>query len=203
MKNGIVNIWLLGMIVVFIFLFSAYIIVNINYSKSFKIKNEVLTIIEKHKGFISKDTSNHNGKSIIRDGETITTNVNTIQTINLYLMGSNYDAMGYCPTGTDGDSPGNWYGVSILRDGGSIASTYEPANPDEKYYYCFAKYRANKQVGRYKASYYKVRLFYKFEVPAVESFFSVKVEGITDEIYYPQDEQSGSNENIAESDYTD
>lgn len=199
MKNGIVNIWLLGLVVVFIALFSAFIIININYSKSFKIKNEVLTIIEKHKGVISRNTSKHNGRSIILDGQTITVDVNTIQTINLYLLGNNYDAMGYCPTGGHGDYPGSWYGVSILKDGGNIASTYEPANSDKKYYYCFAKYSANNQAGRYKAIYYRVRLFYKFEVPVLENFLSVKVEGITDEIYDPQD----LDEHIIENDYND
>ncbi len=193
MKNGIVNIWLLGLIVVFIALFSAFIIININYSRSFKIKNEVLTIIEKHKGVVTEDKSK-GGKSLISDGQSITVNVNTVQTINLYLMGSNYDAMGYCPTGEKGDYPGTWYGVSILRDGNKIANTFEPASRDKKYYYCFAKYTANKQVGRYKAVYYRVRLFYKFEVPVLDNFLSVKVEGITDEVYDPQDTKEGINE---------
>lgn len=188
MKNGVVNIWLLGLIVVFIALFSAFIIVNINYSRSFKIKNEVLSIIEKHKGVVSSNTS-HSGESVIVDGESITSDVNTIQTINLYLMGNAYDAMGYCPT--EDDTPGTWYGVSSLSDGGhsTISSDYELAEENKKYYYCFAKYKANNQKGKYKASYYKVRLFYKFEVPVLEDFFSVKVEGTSDEVYNPQDEE--------------
>ncbi len=190
MKNGIVNIWLLGLIVVFIALFSAYIIININYSKSFKIKNEVLTIIEKHKG-VTKSVSpgTHDGTSLI-NGSAIKINVNTIETINLYLMGNNYDAMGYCPH-TAGDISGNWYGVSELRSGSGPASEFEPADSSKKYYYCFAKYNANTQTGRYKAVYYKVRLFYKFEVPVLEEFLSVKVDGTSDEIYDPQDEGEG------------
>lgn len=202
MKNGIVNIWLLGLIVVFIALFSAYIIININYSKSFKMKNEVLSIIEKHKGVtktIDKETS---GQSLIASGQTITVNVNTIKTINLYLMGNNYDAKGFCPSNNPTDDGsgyyGYWYGVSALRDGSSIASDFEPVQDNKKYFYCFAKYNANHQSGRYKAVYYKVRLFYKFEVPALENFLSVKVEGTTDEVYHPQDE----NQNITVIDFT-
>ncbi len=197
MKNGIVNIWLLGLIVVFIALFSAFIIININYSKSFKMKNEILTIIEKHKGIVSRDLSS-TGSSTIVGGETITTNVNTIQTINLYLMGNSYDAMGYCPT--EDDTPGTWYGVSSLSNSEhtSISSDYELADENKKYYYCFAKYKANEQKGRYKSSYYKVRLFYKFEVPVLENFLSVKVEGTSDEVYDPQDE---TDEPIHETDF--
>ena len=53
MKQGIANIWLLGMIVVFIAMFSAYIAITVNYTKSFKMKNEMLSIIEKHHGVTS------------------------------------------------------------------------------------------------------------------------------------------------------
>ena len=45
MKNAISNVWLLGMVILFILLFSGYLAVSISYSKVFKIKNEVLTII--------------------------------------------------------------------------------------------------------------------------------------------------------------
>lgn len=188
MKNGIVNIWLLGMIVVFIALFSAYIIININYSKSFKIKNEILTIIEKHKGVTSVPTSVVGQSKFTSDS--ITTNVNTLQTINLYLLGSNYDAKGYCPNNEAG-MEGQWYGVSELGNAQNPASNIDIAQPNTKYYYCIAKYNANLKGGKYKAVYYRVRLFYKFEVPVLQDFLSVKVDGLTDEIYDPQDEAEG------------
>lgn len=188
MKNGITNIWLLGLVIVFISLFSAYIIITIEYSKSFKIKNEVLTIIEKHKGITTKD--NHTTGTSLINGETITTNVNGIQTINLYLMGSNYTAKGKCPE-TDRSKNNIWYGVSDLGSVGSIGNSFEKAQSNKKYYYCFARYDANLKEGKYKAIYYRVRLFYKFEVPVLSDFLSVRVDGLTDEIYDPQDESAG------------
>lgn len=187
MKNGIVNIWLLGIIVIFIALFSAYIIITINYSRSFKMKNEILTIIEKHKG-VTSNISSTSGTSKI-NGSSITTNVNTVQTINLYLKGNHYEAMGHCPE--QSDLPGVWYGVKELGTAQSPGSTFELAQSNEKYYYCFAKYKANLHGGKYEAVYYRVRMFYKFEVPVLENFLSVKVEGITDEIFDPQDGAEG------------
>ena len=53
MKNSITNMWLLSLVVIFIFIFSAYLAITVNYSMAFKIKNEVLDIIEKRKGIFS------------------------------------------------------------------------------------------------------------------------------------------------------
>ena len=50
MKDSIANVWLLGIVMLFILMFSAYIAVTVDYSQTFKLKNTVLTIIEKDKG---------------------------------------------------------------------------------------------------------------------------------------------------------
>ncbi len=188
MKNGIVNVWLWGLIIVFIGFFSAYIIITLEYSRSFKIKNEVLTIIEKNKGVTRTDKRNRSGVSKISTGATITTNVNTIQTINLYLLGSGYTAKGQCPLDEYG---GIWYGVKDLgkyNDPANDIVKITSSTVKDKYYYCFSKYNANLKGGMYKAVYYRVVLFYKFEVPALSEFLSVRVDGLTDEVYDPQDE---------------
>ena len=84
MKNGIANIWLLGIVIVFIALFSAYIAITINYSSSFKMKNEILSIIEKHKGL-----TNYVGEtkeSMIEGKGPVTANVGAFQTINYFYL---------------------------------------------------------------------------------------------------------------------
>ena len=55
MKGSIGNIWLVGIVITFIFIFSAYITVTMNYSKTFKYKNEILSIIETDLTNFSKD----------------------------------------------------------------------------------------------------------------------------------------------------
>lgn len=190
MKQGIANIWLLGMIVVFIAMFAAYIITTINYSKSFKMKNEMLTIIEKHHGMTCNNGVS--GKSII-DGSDVTVDVGAIQTINLYLRGTGYTQKGKCPSRAT-DNPGTWYGVKTLSETGQFSDFAEEitgSTADNKYYWCFAKYDAQIRTRSYSSAYYKVRMFYGFDVPVLSTFLAVNVDGMTDEIFDIQDEDTG------------
>ncbi len=185
MKEGISNIWLIGIIVVFIFIFACYISVTIGYTAAFKLKNESLKIIEKHKGMTNQE-SNKMVPSVVKSGESVHGNVGALQTINLYLLGNAYTATGHCPKPTaDGRTHDTWYGVKSLEYESSTGF-FEEAQADEKYYYCFARY-AIEQRTAYAAIHYKLRLFYKMEFPFLSEFLAVKVDGITDEIYNPQD----------------
>ncbi len=51
MREAIGGTWLLGFVVLFIVLFSAYLAVSINYTKAFKVKNQIINIIEENEGF--------------------------------------------------------------------------------------------------------------------------------------------------------
>lgn len=188
MKNAISNIWLLGIIIVFILIFAAYITITINYTQSFKYKNEVLNIIEKHHGMTnSAGTRDSNGCNVSGTSD-CTVNVGALQTITLYLRGNSYTAMGNCP-----DDGNKWYGVNELTwESGTAGANVEVANKTSKYYYCFTKFKTGK-ISRYSSVYYKVRLFYKFEFPVLSEFFAIKVEGITDEIYNPANDGYDSN----------
>jgi hypothetical protein len=197
-KQGISNIWLLGMIVVFIAMFSAYIITTINYSKSFKMKNEMLTIIEKHHGMTSNLGTKVSqspfltsiGKNAPEGGNGITVDLGAVQTINLYLRGMAYSTLGRCPNNNDPntDYPGHWYGVTSLAEDEHLYQISEEVTTNEKkYYWCFAKYDAQLRTGKYTSAYYKVRIFYGFDLPVLSTFLAVKVDGMTDEIFDLQD----------------
>lgn len=54
MRESIGGTWLLGFVVAFIVIFSAYLAVSINYTKAFKVKNQIINLIEENEGF-SKD----------------------------------------------------------------------------------------------------------------------------------------------------
>lgn len=196
MKDSIANVWLLGIIISFILLFSAYIAITVDYSQTFKLKNEVLNIIEKNKGMtnrVGSTGSDDKYRSKIKTSESIAINVGALQTINLYLAGNAYTAKGPCP-----DEAGvKWYGVKSLDYESSVAS--ETAQKGVDYYYCFAKFKTgqanikyNNKSGTDSSIYYKVRLFYKMEFPVIQDFFEVKVEGITDEIYRPVNDGFGT-----------
>ena len=59
MRESIGGSWLLGFVVLFIVLFSAYLAYSINYTKAFKTKNYIINTIEENEGF-----SKYNGSTI-------------------------------------------------------------------------------------------------------------------------------------------
>ena len=74
MRQTIGGTWLLQLMILFILLFVAFIILTLNYSKTVKIKNEVLSIIEKYEGL----------------------NDRSIGLVNNYLTASNYGVTSAC-----------------------------------------------------------------------------------------------------------
>ncbi len=193
MKASVSTVWFIGLVVTFLLVFSAYIIITVDYSKTFKLKNEVLTIVEKNKGMtLYSGGETKSVPSTVASGEVLT-HIGAVKTINAFLKASGYDAKGGCniPAGTT-----YIYGVTDLKYGKNETwdQMGEPADPDKQYYYCFAKYptgRASKEA--YDSIYYRVELFYRFEIPVLREFIPVRVDGITDEIYRPAVDAFGRN----------
>lgn len=74
MKDVYGSTWTLQLMIGFILLFVSFLTLTITYSKVFKVKNEVISIIEKYNGF------NEDSASII----------------NSYLLNSGYNTLGRC-----------------------------------------------------------------------------------------------------------
>lgn len=176
MKGAIANVWFIGIMVTFIFLFSAYIIVTVEYSKSLKYKNVVLNIIEENSGMIN-NSAVQTKSSIVIPGKTVKNPKGTIQKINVYLAGSGYSAMGVCPT----DDGYIWYGVDDLST--ELTPSIKRAEKNKKYYYCFAKFKNSNK----NTNYYKIRLYYKFQLPVAGFEAAFKIDGTTKDIYGVKD----------------
>lgn len=157
MREAIGSTWIFQLVIIFILIFASYLALTINYSKSFRVKNEVLTIIEKHEGITDKG----------------------YKTINDYLKANNYQEMGTCPSG--------WYGVKNL-DGNKVkdGSVDMPANIGQKYYWCFWK-RTNYHVYYPQRSYYKIKMFFKFDLPVLGQISTFDVDGQTYELDHTYD----------------
>ena len=186
MKQGIGNIWITGLVITFMLIFSGYLAVTISYSSAIKNKNYILSIIEKKNGMTTKNGTAVSSSLKTRPKNTTVYNgFGALETINLFLKGSSYNQQGSC-----GDSVGDagntqWYGVSELykdknavKSSGATASVhvkYEKitnSNKNKPYYYCFAKIvvdnsleAKSKQPTR---AYYRVRLFYSLQLPIVD-----------------------------------
>ena len=115
MKHTISGTWVFMIVILFTLIFAAYIALTINYSRSFKVKNEVLSFMEKNEGFTE----------------------NGVKLINNYLTQSGYKTMGNCHL----ISEAVVYGATTIDPNASITNAFERVvDPGKKYYYCFSKY---------------------------------------------------------------
>lgn len=172
MKEAISGTWLFQIVIVFILIFVGYLALSLNYSKSFRVKNEVLSIIEREEGMTSGTTTEYGA----------------IKLISNYLIRSGYSTMGKCPIDTDGDAL--WYGalsIDATSETNSDSLFEQVTDANKEYYYCV------KKISGYfpkepQVSYYKVQFFFKFDLPVLGQIGNFKVTGQTTDIQYPQDD---------------
>lgn len=156
MKQTISGTWVFMLVIFFTLIFAAYIALTINYSKSFKVKNEVLSLIEKNEGFTD----------------------NGVKLINNYLTQTGYKTMGACHLQPDTVV----YGAKTIDPSVPAASAIEKVNSSKnQYYYCFTKYTNYHSYFKTRA-YYKINLFFHFDLPVLGDLYSFDVEGQTSEI---------------------
>lgn len=84
MRESMGSTWTLQLVIGFILLFVGFLTLSLSYSKSYKIKNETLSIIEKYEGLTA----------------------DAVKIINNYMEYNNYRAKGKCENG--------WLGVRDL-----------------------------------------------------------------------------------------
>ena len=86
MRESIGGTWLLGFVVLFIVLFSAYLAYSINYTKAFKTKNYIINTIEENEGL-----SKYNGNDIANEtDDNLKNNHDTESRIYYYLRNVGY-----------------------------------------------------------------------------------------------------------------
>ncbi len=169
MKNSISNIWILGLVIAFILIFSAFIIITINYNKVFKMKNTLLTIIEKKDG-VTRGSIKCGDTSAVNKGASICTGAGSLETMSIYLYAMNYQAHGNCPN--DGNT---WYGVNI---GDAPENSEITSAGNGTFNYCLAR-----EDSEYHTSFFKVRLFFYMDLPIIGNLIPINVDGTTGEIY--------------------
>lgn len=80
MREAVGGTWLFQIAIVFILLFAGYLALSVNYSRAFKVKNEILSIIERNEGLRDK----------------------SIEDINNYLVTVNHTVIGKCDSESSG-----------------------------------------------------------------------------------------------------
>ena len=64
MRESVGSTWIFQLAIIFILIFSAYLAITINYSKTFKVKNEVISILEKYEGLTDSSSGSTSAGSI-------------------------------------------------------------------------------------------------------------------------------------------
>lgn len=170
MRQSIGTTWILGLVVVFILIFASYLALTISYQRTFKLKNEVLSIIERQEGLTDRVG--------YWNSNTETYKVGALQLINNYLSASGYHSKGKCPNG--------WKGATTL-DSDATGTSLEDSRGG-RYYYCIKKYSSG-NVAYPNMSFYKVKLFYKFDLPVIGDIITFDVDGETNDIAVPADSE--------------
>lgn len=164
MRSAIGGTWTFMLVIAFIAIFAAYLTITLNYSKAFKVQNEIIDIIERSEGLTDQTSTDGRG-----DG--------AIQLISNFMRYNGYNAKGTCPEGYIGAK-------SIMGNG---KEDLEYARDGEKYYYCVRKH-----IGYFDAkpnrAYYDVDMFFAFDLPIIGSIFNFRVSGETMEIEHTFDE---------------
>ncbi len=83
MRQAIGTTWIMQLVIIFMLIFVAFLALTINYTKAFKIKNELITFIEKNEGVSEREGG-------------------TLDLIDNYLLYNNYGVAGTCPEGSYG-----------------------------------------------------------------------------------------------------
>jgi hypothetical protein len=176
MKEAIGGSYLFIIVITFLALFSGFIAMATNYSRSFKVKDEIITQITKSNGV----------------------NNETLSGISAYLNYIGYSSVGYCP-----DSSDNKYCSFTKGNGaGGDVSSYYKTSPKNSHY-CIQKHVAagtasdfagrnenvltSEAVGHFQSAYYSVRVFFAMDIPILRNIINIDIDGDTALIYSPND----------------
>ena len=156
MREAIGSYFLTGIVITFIVLFTGYLCLSINMNKSYKVKNEIINIIQKRNGL---------------DEEALIE-------IQNYMSSVGYRTEGNCDSGDDN----NWRGANVsgstLNDtrGAFCVRTIKSEEYRDSDY---SKEQFPESV------YYQVKVFFAIDLPIVRNLFTFTTMGSTKRLYYP------------------
>ena len=165
MRESIGATWILGIVIMFITVFSGYLAFSINYSTAFSVKDGIVERIEKNNGF----------------------NNDTIKDINEFLNTIGYNSKGKCTRLAQDGNLDNTVGLLY----GETSATQ--AQSDVSYNYCVRKiYNAQTTIsdgpaGTMTSAYYRVVVFFSLSIPIINELTNFSVDGETRYINYPVD----------------
>lgn len=156
MRDAIGSTWVYSIVITFTLIFAGFLILVISYSRAYKIKNEMITVLEKYEGITQKNNSEGNDWG-------------SIKIINNYLHNSGYTTKGKCP------NEGTVLGAEDLTT--STLTKINSTNASKDYYYCIM---VNKDTSG--KAIFTINVFYDFNLPVLGALQKYTVTGQTHKI---------------------
>lgn len=155
MRNSIGSAWVFGICLTFIIMFTAYLSITLNYAKAFRVKNNVISMIEEYGGY------DDNVESRIAD----------------YIYNQGLTSYGTCEDRIDTDFKNDWTRV------GTVSVFGDP--PANQYNLCVYRSIKPSEIddGPKDQYMYRVVTFFKFDIPVVRYYSSFQVSGESRYIY--------------------
>ena len=157
MKEAMGGTWLTGLVIVFIFLFAGFLAYSISYTKAFRVKNEILNLIERNEGFT---TSANDLNNITDDALKSDPSVEGKAFAYIKAMGYNYSVF----------------------DGTNDPCARNNDGEKQKGGYCLIKYCP--KAGESEKVYYKVTTFIVLSIPIINVTVKLPISGETKALYY-------------------
>lgn len=157
MRESIGATWIFSICLTFIILFTAYLAISVNYAKAFRIKSNIVSMIEENEGY------NHDIDDRI---------------VN-YLVSEGYTASGTCDANISATTTNRV--DTEYRLVGDCIDIYNTGRCNACIYRRVRQNNAD-DIGNCN-SYYKVITFFKFDLPIVNVFANFKVGGETKMIH--------------------
>lgn len=115
MRDAVGGTWIFAIVISITLMFAGFLVLALSYSKAYKIKNEMTSMIEKYEGL----TTNISGTG-------------SVQIINDYLRNSGYRTLGNCQVGDYGVEKLENYDITLVTE----------TNRNNKFFYCVS-YKTN------------------------------------------------------------
>ena len=152
MRESIGTTWIFQLVIIFTLIFVAFLALSINYTRAFKIKNEIVTIMEKYEG--------------VGTGEG-----QSLSIINNYLLNNAYGIKSACHEGE--------FGALTLKD--TTLEYVNTDSRNKKYYYCI-KPIPTTSMAKQDQYRFNIRIFFKFSLPIIGDLMTFSIDGTTIDI---------------------
>lgn len=158
MRESIGATYIFSICLTFIILFTAYLAISLNYAKAFRIKSNIVSMIEENEGYCS-----NNLEQKVRD----------------YLISEGYTASGTCSPNISSTNSRTVDDYRLVSDG--CIDIYNTGKCNACIYRR-ERYNNSDDIGD-SNSYYKVVAFFKFDLPILNVLTNFKVGGETKMIH--------------------